>query len=122
MNALRWLLVLAAVVVFAPAAATAQEPKDPPKSSAAKAGESQQDPAVVPRGQLPPNWRQLGMTEEQKNKVYAVQGKFRARMADLEKQLKEIKAEERKELEKLLSPEQRRKLKELTLGEKTPVP
>jgi Spy/CpxP family protein refolding chaperone len=114
MSALRWLLALTAAVLLAPAVATAQDPpKDPPKSSAAKPGD---DPPVVTRGQLPPNWRALSLTDEQKTKVYSVQGKYRGRIADLERQIRDLRAEERKEVEKVLTAAQKARLKEIMAG------
>ena len=40
------------------------------------------------KGQLPANWGKLGLTDEQKQKVYKVQAEFKEKIADLEKQLK----------------------------------
>jgi TolA-binding protein len=116
---LRWLLVLAVALLLAPTA-QAQEKKDPPKPDAgkpeaAKPATAQPDPVVV-RGALPPNWKQLGLTDEQKKKVYQVQGQFRVRIDDLERQIKELRAEERKELEKLLTDSQKTRLKEIAAG------
>jgi Spy/CpxP family protein refolding chaperone len=115
MSLMRWLIVLAAVALVAPTSAQAQQPKDPPKSGAGKADDGKPDTPAV-RGQLPPNWKALGLTDDQKSKVYSVHGKYRTRIADLEKQIKELRAEERKDLEKILTADQKARLKEIVAG------
>jgi Spy/CpxP family protein refolding chaperone len=119
MSLTRWLLVLVAVALVAPTAAPAQEPKDPPKPAAGKPDEGKPDTPAT-RGQLPQNWKALGLTDEQKAKVYSVQGKYRTRIADLERQIRELRAEERRDLEKIMTPEQKQKLREIMTGSKPP--
>src|SRR5437764_6347478 len=102
MSVMRWMLVLVAVALVGPTAARAQETKDPPKPAAGKPDEGKADTPAA-RGQLPQNWKALGLTDEQKTKVYSVQGKYRSRIADLERQIKELRAQERRDLEKILT-------------------
>lgn len=132
MSPLRWLFVLTAALLMGPAAATAQDPKDPPKPGAAKPGETkpadtkpaEPKPSDTPaaRGQLPPNWKQLGLTDEQKRHVYTVQSKYRARMEELQRQLADLRAQERKELEAILTPAQVERLKQIRTGSLPPSP
>jgi hypothetical protein len=68
------------------------------------------------KGQLPANWGKLGLSEEQKQKVYKVQAEYKEKIADLEKQLKEAKATEKKEMEAVLTDEQKKRLRDLVLG------
>lgn len=68
------------------------------------------------KGQLPANWGKLGLTDEQKQKVYKVQADFDQKMAALEKQLKDLKSQEKAEMEKVLSDAQKARLKEIILG------
>jgi hypothetical protein len=77
-------------------------------------------PKVEPklRGVLPPNFRLLGLTEEQKQQIYKIQNDFNAKIAALEAQIKKLKAEERLAIEKVLTEAQRARLKEI-LREKT---
>jgi len=80
-------------------------------------GQDKKDDAPVKlKGQLPPNWGKLGLTDEQKQKVYKVQADFDQKKAALEKQLKDLKSQERGEMEKVLSDAQKARLKELLLG------
>ena len=47
------------------------------------------EPAPKMRGQLPPNWGKLGLSDEQKQKVYEAQNKHRAKIEALQKQIAE---------------------------------
>lgn len=71
------------------------------------------------KGTLPANWGKLGLTDDQKQKVYKVQAEYKDKIADLEKQIKELKEKERGEMEKVLTDEQKKRLKEI-LGSKAP--
>jgi len=70
-----------------------------------------QDPAKAPkdgtnakmRGQLPPNWGKLGLSDEQKQKVYAAQGKYRDKIDALKKQMADLQDQEKKEMEGVLT-------------------
>jgi Spy/CpxP family protein refolding chaperone len=71
------------------------------------------------KGTLPANWGKLGLTDDQKQKVYKVQADYKDKIADLEKQLKELKDTEKTDMEKVLTDEQKKRLREL-LGSKAP--
>lgn len=66
------------------------------------------------KGTLPANWGKLGLTDDQKQKVYKVQADFSQKIADLEKQIKDLKDTEKTEMAKVLTDAQRTRLKELT--------
>ncbi|HXG08607.1 MAG TPA: hypothetical protein VNK04_02365 [Gemmataceae bacterium] len=74
------------------------------------------EPAVKLKGQLPPNWRKLGLSEEQVQKVYRIQADYDAKISALEAQIKQLKTEERAELMKVLTDAQKARLKEITEG------
>lgn len=74
---------------------------------------------VKVKGTLPANWSKLGLSDEQKQKVYAAQNEYRGKIADLEAKIKELKKHEREEMEKVLTDAQKARLKELLL-EKAP--
>jgi Spy/CpxP family protein refolding chaperone len=76
-------------------------------------------PAAKVKGQLPPNWSKLGLTDEQKQKVYEAQGEYREKIAELEKQIKDLRKQERTAMEKVLTDAQKARLKEILL-EKAP--
>ncbi len=73
------------------------------------------DPKV--KGTLPPHYKALGLTDEQLQKVYKVQSSYKAQIDELEKKIKDLKAEEKVEREKILTDAQKTRLKELLLGE-----
>jgi Spy/CpxP family protein refolding chaperone len=68
------------------------------------------------RGQLYAKWRELGLTDEQKQQVYKVQAQYRSKIADLQKQIAKLRKEERAKAEQVLTPAQRARLKELLSG------
>jgi hypothetical protein len=71
-------------------------------------------PAKV-KGVLPANWGKLGLSDEQKQKVYKIQGEYGDKIAGLEKQLKELKETEKSEMTKVLTDAQKGLLKEILL-------
>ncbi len=74
-----------------------------------------QEPPKI-KGTLPANYGKLGLSEEQKQKIYKLQADYDAKIADLDKQMKQLKAQEKVDLEKVLSPEQKQKLKDILSG------
>ncbi len=58
------------------------------------------DPSQVPgefAGQLPSGWSELGLGKEQRTKIQAIQGECKMKIAEVERQLKELQAEERED-------------------------
>jgi Spy/CpxP family protein refolding chaperone len=89
-------LVLVAAFLFVPfLAASAQDKKDTPK------------------GQLPTHWGKLGLSDEQKTKVYSIQAEYKTQIADLQKQIDALKKKEREALNGVLTDAQRARLKEI---------
>jgi hypothetical protein len=86
------------------------EGQDAPKSK---------DPAPKVRGTLPQNWGKLGLSDEQKQKIYSAQSKFREKLDVLTKQIAELKDQERKEMEAVLTDQQKARLREIA-GSKVP--
>lgn len=74
------------------------------------------DPAPKAKGFLPMNWGKIGLTDEQKQQVYTIQGKYGAEMDKLEAKIKELKATRDKEMKAVLTPEQKKRLEEILLG------
>jgi Spy/CpxP family protein refolding chaperone len=71
------------------------------------------------RGQLPQGWGKLNLTAEQKQKVYSIQSKYKQEIERLQKQIEEAKDKQRKDLQAVLTAEQKAKLREMVTGEKT---
>jgi peptidoglycan hydrolase CwlO-like protein len=104
MRSLRFLAVaLALVVVSSPWVVGDDTPKA-------------KDPAPKMRGQLPPNWAKLGLSDEQKQKIYEAQNKFRAKIDALKKQIAELQDQERKDMEAVLTAAQKARLREIVSG------
>jgi hypothetical protein len=79
-------------------------------------GQDKKDDTTKVKGVLPANWGKLGLSDEQKQKVYKVQADYGDKIAALEKQIKDLKAQEKTEMEKVLTDAQKARLKEILLG------
>jgi hypothetical protein len=103
MNSLRAVFLIVAVALLAGLSA-----------SPALLGQDKKDdtPSKV-KGVLPANWGKLGLTDEQKQKVYKVQADYNDKIGALEKQLKDLKATEKTEMEKVLTDAQKARLAEI---------
>jgi hypothetical protein len=64
------------------------------------------------RGQLPQGWAKLGLSDEQKQKIYDVQAKAKAKIEDLQKQIDAAKDQQRKDELAVLTDAQKKKLKD----------
>ncbi|MCA9095966.1 MAG: hypothetical protein KDA68_20945, partial [Planctomycetaceae bacterium] len=60
---------------------------------------------------LPNHFGKLSLSEEQKGKVYATQMKYAKEIDELKARLKKLQGEQQKELEGVLTTEQRSRLK-----------
>lgn len=132
-----WLSLLVLSLGFALAGSAAAQDKDKKSSSKDKesaskkedmkdesskksdkkstSGDEKAEKAEKPKlkGQLPANYRKLSLTDEQVQKIYKLQAEFDKKKEALEEQLKQVKAEEKKEIEAVLTPGQRTRLKEI---------
>ena len=104
-----------ALAFLVTAGLSGQDPKGDPKGKDAKA-----EPKVEPKGkeakgkgQLPQNWSQLGLTADQKDKVYKLQGKYNADIDKLDAEIKEMKAKLTKERFEILTAEQKKALEDI---------
>lgn len=106
--------LFSAALLFAsvpsPAHGQDKKPDDPPKIE------------PKPRGQLYPNWTQLGLTKEQITEIYKIQTEHRAKIDQLEEQIAKLKKEEKAKAETVLTPAQKARLKEILSGEKPEPP
>jgi Spy/CpxP family protein refolding chaperone len=98
---------LLALLVFIAGAAATQDPKDDKK-----------DPPPKLKGTLPQGWGKLGLTADQKQKIYKVHADHRAKIEALQKELETLKMKQRVEMEKVLTKEQLAQLKKEPLPEK----
>ncbi len=102
-NCFRSFAILSTLFVISGTEALAQATsKAQAKKAAAKA-----EPGVR---RLPPGYGQLELSEEQREKVYAVQEKHAAELARLNQQITELRAKINTESEAVLTPAQRTQL------------
>ena len=85
------------------AKAAKAEKKDDGAKKAAKSGD-----------RLPANYAKIGVSDDQRKKIYEIQNKYDKDIAALQKQLAEIKAKEQAEVEAVLTPEQKKSLQAAT--------
>lgn len=67
----------------------------------------------APTGQLRPNWKKVGLTDDQVKKIYTVQTEYRGKIDALEEQIKKLKDEQFKKEVEVLTQAQKDRLKEL---------
>ena len=72
------------------------------------------------RGQLPAGWKKLGLSKDQTGKIYAIQAQYKAKIAGLEEQLRDLREKQKSEMVRVLTEDQKEKLRKLVLGESTP--
>jgi Spy/CpxP family protein refolding chaperone len=78
-----------------------------------KSGEEKKDPDPKAKGQLRANWKKLGLSDDQVQKIYKVQGEYRGKIDVLEQKIKELREEQYAEELKVLTAAQKARLKEL---------
>lgn len=82
-----------------------------------KADDKKPDEPKV-KGFLPQNWGKLGLSADQKQDIYRIQAKYNAEIDSLKAKIDKLKEEEKAAMEKVLTDEQKKKLKEIKSGEK----
>jgi len=75
-------------------------------------------PPVVAKDKLPQYYKRLGLREEQQQRIFKIRADAKAKVDDLDAKLKKVRADEKQQLEKVLTPEQLKLLRELRSGEK----
>jgi Spy/CpxP family protein refolding chaperone len=83
----------------------AQEPKGPTAPDSVARGNGNGNGRRVP-----PYFGQLGLTPEQKEKIYKIQGDSQAKVDALQRQIDEVKAKALTDSEAVLTPEQKKLL------------
>ncbi len=69
--------------------------------------------AKKPAGRLPAHYGKLGISTEQRTKIYGVQASYKKQIDDLQKQIDDLKAKQDAEVEAVLTPDQKKKLDEI---------
>lgn len=60
---------------------------------------------------LPANYAKIGVSDDQRKKIYEIQNKYSEQIANLQKQLAELKSKENEEVEAVLTAEQKKALR-----------
>jgi hypothetical protein len=81
-----------------------------------KKKDDKKDPPSKVKGMLPQYWGKLGLSDEQKQNVYRIQGKYNEEIDKLEAKIKDLKAARDKEARAVLTADQRKRLEEILLG------
>ena len=71
---------------------------------------------VIVRPQLPRNFKQLLLSDKQKNSVYKIRAKYPVEIKKLNEQIAALRDKERVELENVLTAVQKARLKEIRVG------
>lgn len=79
-------------------------------TKAEKSADAKNSKKVSSGDRLPANYAKIGLSEDQKKKIYDVQNKFEAQIDTLEKQIVDLKAKQKAEVESVLTPEQHKAL------------
>ena len=69
------------------------------------------------KGQLPPHWKELGLSKDQIAKIYGIQIDYKTKIKKLEEQVKEMRQIELSEMRKVLTDDQKSQLAKILLGE-----
>lgn len=103
-------LFLLLAAMLSTTASTAQDKKDSPKDPSKEA----KDPADAGKykGFLPQGWKALGLSDAQKQEIYKKQATYKTRLKSLQEQIEKLKTEERRDLESVLTEDQKKQYRE----------
>jgi len=106
------LALLGGLIVLSGGLVGQEAKKEDPKGTTTK----KEDPAAKFKGQLPANYKKLGLTDEQVQSVYKIQGKYATELGQLRAKEDELKATRDKEVKGVLTPEQKKRLDDILTG------
>src|SRR4051812_10332724 len=108
-------LALLLLVAFATGALAYQDKDKDAKDKDKK--EEKKDKEKL-KGFLPANYKKLGLSEAQVQKIYKLQAEYKDKLAAIERQKSQLKAEEKEAIEKVLTKEQLAELDKIRTGKK----
>lgn len=88
--------------------------QDKSKSSGSRSSDSKSEGKA--RGVLPQHYRQLGLSDEQRQTIYKIQNEYSDKIDDLQKKIDDMKAERNAKYLKALTKAQRDRLEEIKKG------
>lgn len=71
---------------------------------------------VIVKAQLPRYYRQLGLSDKQKSMIYQARAKYAPQIEKLTQQIAALKEREKTDVENVLTPAQKARLRELVSG------
>lgn len=71
-----------------------------------------------PSGRLPAQYGKLGLSTEQRTKIYEIQADYKKQIGDLQKQIDALKGKQTSDIQAILTPDQKKKLDELLAAAK----
>ena len=74
------------------------------------------DQPVKAKGMLPQNWNKIGLSDDQKQAIYKIEGKYKREIDKLDAQIKELKGKRDKEMKAVLTEDQKKKLADIVTG------
>ncbi len=77
-------------------------------------------PPAKTKGYTPAGWKALNLTKEQVLKFGDIHGTFKGKVKALEDQIADLKVQEKQELVKLLTADQKKQLQSLIIPDETP--
>jgi hypothetical protein len=66
-----------------------------------------------PKGRLPNGWTKIGLSEQQKKDIYAIEADYGPKIEDLENQAKKLREERYEKEVKVLNEDQKKQLRDL---------
>ena len=93
--------------------------KDDPKPAKTDDPKAKKDETPAPaklKGTLPKYYKDVGLTDGQKQEVYKIQNKYNPEIEKLDAKLKEMKSTRDKEVKGVLTDEQKKRLDDLLTG------
>jgi hypothetical protein len=78
-----------------------------------KTTDTKSDPPPKVNHTLPQGWKQLGLSDEQKKKIYSIEDEYNPKIAALQKQIDDLKNKVKTERYAVLTEDQKKHLKEI---------
>lgn len=110
-------LALLMVCMWTVRSAPAQESKAAATARSSSKDDTKKEVAK-PSGRLPKNWGKLGLTAEQKQRIYEIQGKHHEQISALEGEIAKRRRDLDEEMRSVLTPDQVEKLKQTEIEAK----
>jgi hypothetical protein len=79
------------------------------------AQDKKDDTTTKLKGSLPPNYKKIGLTDEQVQRIYKIQSDFKPQIDELKGKIKKLTADQDAEVYKVLTDDQKAALKKIIL-------